>query len=243
MRRFFSFGCSFTSYMWPTWADIIGHQYPNRYYNFAEQGMGNIYIFSSLVYAIKKHNINKDDLVIICWSAFDREDRYMNNKWIQSYKWRVHDKVELWDERGSYIQSMTLMNSSIDILNLIGCENHFLTLRHVENIKYKDVTNMFPNVLSKVKNSFEHYYAPDHAIHKIRTDEVLRTFGKKDHHPLTSEHYYYVKSELDNCVMIDKDLIQQCDELVKIGSIKDNWQDLNFPIKMLKEHKAYEFVS
>ena len=43
--RFFAFGCSFTSYYWPTWADIIGQEFSDRYYNLAMCGAGNEFMF------------------------------------------------------------------------------------------------------------------------------------------------------------------------------------------------------
>ena len=49
-KRFFAFGCSFTNYYWPTWADIIG-QDSNFYENWAQPGAGNHFIFNSIMFS------------------------------------------------------------------------------------------------------------------------------------------------------------------------------------------------
>ena len=70
--RLFTFGCSFTKYIWPTWADILGREY-KEFYNYGMSGGGNLFIFDSLIEAIAKHNINKDDTVIIIWTNVTRD--------------------------------------------------------------------------------------------------------------------------------------------------------------------------
>jgi hypothetical protein len=82
-KRFFAFGCSFTNYHWPTWADIIG-QDVEFYENWGEPGAGNHFIFNSVIEANARHNFNKDDLIMIMWTTKEREDRYLDNKWVHS---------------------------------------------------------------------------------------------------------------------------------------------------------------
>lgn len=77
-KRFFAFGCSFTTYAWSTWADIISRSYPEiEYYNLAASGAGNQYTLARLMGADQKYNFNKDDLVIVQWGNVGREDRYI----------------------------------------------------------------------------------------------------------------------------------------------------------------------
>jgi len=80
-KRFFAFGCSFTNYHWPTWADIIGRQIPH-YENWGRGSAGNQFIFNSVIECDAKYHFNKDDLVIIMWTSIEREDRYLNNDWL-----------------------------------------------------------------------------------------------------------------------------------------------------------------
>ena len=79
-KRFFAFGCSFTSYMWPTWADLISMEIPNSY-NYGKPGGGNVFIFQQFVEANVRYKFNQDDLVILCWTNVAREDRYVH-KWL-----------------------------------------------------------------------------------------------------------------------------------------------------------------
>ena len=41
MKRLITFGCSFTDYSWPTWADIIALDREVEYENWAIGGGGN----------------------------------------------------------------------------------------------------------------------------------------------------------------------------------------------------------
>jgi hypothetical protein len=80
-KRFFAFGCSFTNYIWPTWADIIGREIP-YYENWGKGGAGNQFIFNSIIECDLRHSFNKDDLVIIMWTSCSREDRYVDDNWL-----------------------------------------------------------------------------------------------------------------------------------------------------------------
>jgi hypothetical protein len=81
-KRFFAFGCSFTQYYWPTWADIISNEFKESH-NYGRNGAGNFFIYQSLIEAILQHEINKDDLVMIMFSSVTREDRFTKNRgWI-----------------------------------------------------------------------------------------------------------------------------------------------------------------
>lgn len=81
-KRFFAFGCSFTNYAWPTWADLIAFQYPHaEYFNYAIPGMGNIGIAARINEANKRFEFDDSDLVMVMWSTFCREDRWLRGRW------------------------------------------------------------------------------------------------------------------------------------------------------------------
>ena len=80
-KRFFAFGCSFTHYPWPTWADIIGQNIPH-YENWGMGGAGNQFIFNSIIECNRRNKFNEDDLVIVMWTSCSREDRYVDNDWL-----------------------------------------------------------------------------------------------------------------------------------------------------------------
>jgi hypothetical protein len=84
-KRIFAFGCSFTSYIYPTWADAI-HKSMNpdvKFYNLGKSGGGNPFISHRIVEANRKYKFNEDDLVVVMWSTHARIDFYKTDKgWI-----------------------------------------------------------------------------------------------------------------------------------------------------------------
>jgi len=82
-KRFFVFGCSFTSYMWPTWADVLSQEMPNaEYYNFGHCGGGNLMMASRIAEANSRFKFNNTDLIMPMWTTFCREDRYRHGHWL-----------------------------------------------------------------------------------------------------------------------------------------------------------------
>lgn len=82
VKRIFAFGCSFTSYIWPTWADLIALQHPDKlYYNLGIAGLGNLGISCRIVEASKRYQFTDDDLIMVMWTTFSREDRWLNGNW------------------------------------------------------------------------------------------------------------------------------------------------------------------
>lgn len=84
-KRFFAFGCSYTEYHWPTWADIIANTLNAdgwECYNYGNSGSGNYGMLASMFAADKKHCFTEDDVLMVMWSSWNREDRYIVN-----YNW------------------------------------------------------------------------------------------------------------------------------------------------------------
>ena len=83
-KRIFCFGCSFTEWFFPTWADILKLHFENtdtEVYNFGRAGAGNYYIFNNIVEKSLEYNFTKDDLILIQWSGVLREDRFKDGRW------------------------------------------------------------------------------------------------------------------------------------------------------------------
>jgi len=75
MKRLFTFGCSYTSYSWPTWANLLSISY-DEFYNWGLAGLGNRAIAERIVEAHHRHTFTKDDLIIVQWSSHLRNDWY-----------------------------------------------------------------------------------------------------------------------------------------------------------------------
>lgn len=127
-KRFFAFGCSFTYYRWPTWADIIGAEVP-MYENWGKGAAGNHFIFNSLVEANNKYRFNKDDLVIVCWTSVLREDRYVDGQWLHAsnaQREEVYGKDWMkqfgFEIRGNMIRDYALIDAGQRLLENLDCD-------------------------------------------------------------------------------------------------------------------------
>ena len=179
-RRFFAFGCSFTEYKWATWADVLGKQFGDNYYNYGKSGGGNSFILYSLIEANKRHKFTRDDLVIVQWSGVYREDRYINNCW--RTVGNVYHPNDFYDEkfiekyvceRGYLIQTVCNINAATLLLNSTDCNWDFLSMMPIADfdeaqyssgkglVKYSDsdfnnidVARLFLDDLRLLKPSF-----------------------------------------------------------------------------------------
>ena len=73
-NRVFTFGCSYTNWLWPTWADIIAYDLQIPFYNLGQSGIGNIAISSIILEADLAYTFTKNDLIIVNWSSWHRID-------------------------------------------------------------------------------------------------------------------------------------------------------------------------
>jgi hypothetical protein len=82
-KRFFTFGCSYTSYIWPTWADLISKDMPQaEFYNLGKTGSGNLCISSRVAEANNRFKFTDTDLVMVMFSSYTREDRWVEYEWM-----------------------------------------------------------------------------------------------------------------------------------------------------------------
>jgi hypothetical protein len=82
MKRLFAFGCSMTSYAWPTWADLIAvHNGYDRYYNFGQPGAGNKAIEHLVYEADMICDFRPTDTVLVMLTSPWRHDTFVNGKW------------------------------------------------------------------------------------------------------------------------------------------------------------------
>ena len=80
--KLITFGCSFTDYSWPTWADIIAFDLDCEYENWAIGGGGNQQIARRILYRDQLLGWQPDDMVMVQWSSITREDRFYDTNWI-----------------------------------------------------------------------------------------------------------------------------------------------------------------
>lgn len=236
-NRLYTFGCSFTSYSWPSWADILLSEFSGE--NWAKAGGGNKFIFESLIECHVTNQITSKDLVIIMWSSFPREDRFIKN-------WKLcgnifnaeplYDKAWLdkyWTEKGCLLHNLNFISAAIEVLKSINCT-------WIMCYAFDDITTMINSVQDK--HLFDKYYRYLDQYDSYFAKEPMQgkdwkgSYWKKtawgencyDNHPKTIEHYNWLTRNLvsklqlssettDNLKIFAETQQQYWDEQEKIG--------------------------
>jgi|TARA_R110000868_G_scaffold106759_2_gene292521 hypothetical protein len=81
MNTLYTFGCSFTNYCWPTWANIVAYDLNMTLKNYGQVGMGNFGIANRILEVNERIGVDEDDKLLVLWSSWDREDRLKQNQW------------------------------------------------------------------------------------------------------------------------------------------------------------------
>ena len=149
MGRLFTFGCSFTKYIYPTWADFIGTQF-DIHQNWGKSGAGNFFIYSQLLECNQLNNINKDDTVLIMLSSYirfdliDRKSNFVNSGNMYNQKFFDEDFVyNKWSEEYGFYSTWAYVNSIINFLKSVGCKYKILnafdiTMREGDTYAFDD---------------------------------------------------------------------------------------------------------
>jgi hypothetical protein len=191
-KRLFTFGCSFTGYMWPTWADILHKEMPKNteHYNFGKSGGGQLFILSMLSEASQKFNFTKDDLIVIQWSTFFREDRYIKRCWQTPgniFTQSMYDDNFIryfTDLRGYIIRDLALMTAARYMLTALPSSSIMLSSIPING----ELINIEPN--TKIDDVLELYKDTISLIQKPMT-EVLRPPNNDSIFPWDSDIEYY----------------------------------------------------
>lgn len=131
VKRIFTYGCSYTSYFWPTWANIISKEFPDaEFYNFGKIGSGNLAISCRISETNARFKFNENDLVMVMWSTYTRNDH-----WISPWGWfgagNVYGSNFYGDEyiknyanciSGFLIRDFALINMTDVTLNSLPCQ-------------------------------------------------------------------------------------------------------------------------
>jgi len=139
-ERVFIFGCSFTHYTWPTWANILSFETSDsaKIYNFGSSGAGNLYIAERISAANQKYRFNQKDLLLVMWSTFSREDRYIETHWrtpgnIWTQDFYSKDFIKKYTcVRGYIIRDLGLISMTMNALQNMPC--HSVVLKSVDPI-------------------------------------------------------------------------------------------------------------
>jgi len=200
MSRLFTFGCSFTMYNWPTWADILGKEF-EFVENWGHSGGGNQFIFNSVVECSLRHKFTPGDTIIIMWTNISREDKYVNNKWLFSgnmYTTNLYSreyKEKYTDLKGFLIRDLAFIHSTKKYLEFLNVKHIFLSMVPITNwdqynateIKHVErICDLYKDTLSFIRKSvFE-------VIYRFNWDSKERVF--RDFHPTPELHLQYLQT-------------------------------------------------
>lgn len=209
--RFFAFGCSFTDYYWPTWANIISKEIPINFI-YAKRGAGNFFIYQALIEAIVKHKINKDDLVMIMFSNITREDRFVKNRgWITPGNLYFQNEYD--DEflqkylchHGYLMRDLNLVHGCKLVLDSIDCDYELMSMvpfdsqssnnKKIDDVEY--ILNFYKDTIKSVRTSvmelvFNNDWEsrPNRPVYNVSWQKELY----RDNHPTPKEHLMYLQA-------------------------------------------------
>ena len=163
MKRLFAFGCSFTNYAWPTYADFLGYEF-DKYENWGFPGFGNRAIAERVAECHAKNNFNKDDTVLVHWTSHTRNDfhtfkeiEYSKDKFIHGYfrptnkiGWKTQGNIfgggnlelnydskwinNFWDEYSYFMYSMNEILLTQGLLDSTSCKWRMITISDIAKL-------------------------------------------------------------------------------------------------------------
>lgn len=207
-KRLFTFGCSFTQYFWPTWADVLANELKIPFHNYGRCGAGNPYIFNKILQADNFFNFDQDDLVMVAWTNVCREDRFVKGAWHSPgniYNQTVYEKsyVDKWaDPAGYAVRDFALIKAASVFLESKQCQTQMMKMLDFE------ITDQFMTVdgtvedklvesyspwLSKIHDSFYDVLWGNNLAKKLKQDQLEIGDFARDHHPNVIEHMSYLQ--------------------------------------------------
>jgi hypothetical protein len=219
MTRLFTFGCSFTNYRWSTWADCLAPEF-DYFENWGQSGAGNHYIFNSIMEADQRYKFDRGDTVIICWSSFLRDDRYVDRKWHtlgNMVSCPIYNPEYLKthvDDRGYVIRDFAFIKAvKVLLQSKSGLDWRFLSMIDLkagpkcesDPGEPKDVMTIYADVLASILPSYQ---------------EVLYSAGWKktsDAHPSPAEHLAYLDAVLPGWVTKQSTRVKMQQESINLN--------------------------
>ena len=183
-NRVFTFGCSFTKFEWPTWADIIAHDLNIESYNYGLSGIGNVGIAHRLLQADLRHNFKDTDLILIVWTGWTREDRY-HNTWLAAgnvFNNPYYDKK--FCKKHYHLSDCIIKNS-----HAIITSNRLIDINfqgHMNRFKTKYISNQTEQYLYNFYNPYINW-------NNIFEKPGIYSTYNFDNHPSINSHIEYVK--------------------------------------------------
>tara|TARA_B100002019_G_scaffold98933_2_gene85259 strand:+ start:1857 stop:2465 length:609 start_codon:yes stop_codon:yes gene_type:complete len=137
--RIICFGCSFTKYKWPTYADILESD------NKGWAGCGNERIFYLILEQYKRDKFQNFDLVIVQWTSPYRFDYLSSSGWIGNGlitdQDNIYNKLKSWYNEDYEIEKTNNYKLAVDnLLKSTRVDYHILDINTMKKGNYTFVT-------------------------------------------------------------------------------------------------------
>lgn len=216
-------GCSYTHYLYPTWADWIGHTY-DVYKNIGLSGSGPHYAYSRLIDYLEDEDWHDELTVMVQWSSLIRHDRRtLLGEWLnggqidnnpnfsQEYVEEYFNALDTVNNLNNYINHLILLSKEKGfnlkmcymlepwVDSLLGEPSEFSSklrrnIRRVKNSRY------MKSLIQKTKS--EYWINPSiesFCMHNPSTVKIKRQYGDTifvDNHPTPTQHLKYAQHVL-----------------------------------------------
>ena len=213
-ERLFTFGCSFTNYDWPSWANIISYDLNVPLYNYGRCGAGNQFIFNTVMQADAKYQFTNNDLVIVSWTNVAREDKFKENSWVTPgniYTQNAYSEeyVKKWAcPIGYTIRDFAVIKATWELLDKKNCQFHFLKMIDF-TIKNQWITNDIIHLVEKINELYNFYLEKIlPSFYQVLWNNDIKSklaaerqiYGKKfiNGHPSIKEYLIYLENVFEH---------------------------------------------
>lgn len=244
--RLFTFGCSFTQYKWPSWADMIGLNF-EKFYNFGQPGSGIFFMLYQFVFGNEYFKFNKNDTLIFMLSDEARVDIIKNQEWLTTGL--VFNSKEIFGERffNHYSEIHAVESSYIyvyllkEMLDKIGCKYEIIYafppfFENTMDLFDKSIKNIWNKKDNLTSNNIESLTNFSQKVndnsYSLVNDLTKETY--QDGHCTISTHLEYVKKNLSKYYDKKYDSVVMEWESFNIDGKNDNIVEDNFKNIILK---------
>ena len=202
-KRLFTFGCSFTSWKWPTWNDYIGLNF-DEYYSLGCGGADNKNILYRLLQADRKYKFTSNDCVMVMFTSFNRMS-YVSEKdfWIHNIGDLVDHNVKAHPMGKNYNFATAVYDSCIaiqSIESILKSKNvKYELLQSMKHDFYNDDFEMSGDVkedLNYCLDLFKYPVMENWVYENYDFDKekiIWQDEGSRDGHPTMKHHFDFVE--------------------------------------------------
>lgn len=215
-KRFFTFGCSFTNHTYPTWANVMASEMPDaEFYNFGLTGAGNVLINSRIAEADLKFNFCETDLIMVMYSTYYREDRWINGSWMHRGNvynndfYDTHFIKKYVDQVGCLIRDFSSIYTTYNFVKSLPCDSYFMLSSDWEqDLKSEFLEETQRTQMLKVVSLYESFFNDNFHTPLFHSDIHQCSYGTvdyinhenkecKDPHPTALVYRDYLNSQIE----------------------------------------------